>query len=91
MVLLEAMYCGVPAVASDIRGVRDVMKNGVTGILCGPDDSRAFAAAIQRLKSNAVLRAEYGRNSKKAVKPYMLSEIKNAVIHILANIGDIEK
>ena len=50
MVLLEAMYCGVPAVASDIRGVRDVMKNGVTGILCGPDDSRAFAAAIQRLK-----------------------------------------
>ena len=91
VVLLESMYCGVPAVASDIRGVRDVMKNGVTGILCGPDDSRAFAAAIQKLKSDAVLRAEYGRNSKKAVKPYMLSEIKNAVINIFANIGDIEK
>ena len=29
VVLLESMYCGVPAVASDIRGVRDVMKNGV--------------------------------------------------------------
>ena len=31
--LLEAMYCGVPSVASDIRGVRDIIKNKETGII----------------------------------------------------------
>ena len=86
--LLEAMYCGVPAVASDIRGVRDVMKSGVTGLMCSPDDSRAFAAAIKKLKNDAALRKEYGRNSRRAVKPYMLSEVKDAVMDIFTGIGD---
>ena len=80
--LLEAMYCGVPAVVSDIRGVRDVMKNGITGIACAPNDSEAFAAALKKLKSNADLRRQYGENSKRAVRPFLLSRVKNTVLGI---------
>lgn len=86
--LLEAMYCGVPAVASDIRGVRDVMKNGITGIVCDPGDSEAFAAALKKMKSNADLRKEYGENSKKAVRPFLLSKVKGTVLGIFENFGD---
>lgn len=86
--LLEAMYCGVPAVASDIRGVRDVMKNGITGIVCAPGDSEAFAAALKTMKSNEELRKEYGENSKKAVRPFLLSKVKGTVLEIFDDIGD---
>ena len=80
--LLEAMYCGVAPVTSDIRGVRDVMKDGITGIICSPEDSKAFAKAIKMLKEDENLRKRYGENSRKAVKPYMLSLIKEKILDI---------
>ncbi len=80
--LLEAMYCGVAPVTSDIRGVRDVMRDGITGIACRPGDSKAFAEAIKILKEDENLRKRYGENSRKAVKPYMLSLIKEKILDI---------
>ena len=80
--LLEAMYCGVTPVTSDIRGVRDVMKDGITGVICDPKDSKAFAEAIKNLKEDKRLRKGYGENSRKAVKPYMLSLVKDKILGI---------
>ena len=80
--LLEAMYCGVTPVTSDIRGVKDVMKDGITGVICSPGDSKAFAEAIKTLKEDKRLRKGYGENSRKAVKPYMLSLIKKKILDI---------
>lgn len=88
--LLEAMYCGVPPITSDIRGVRDIMKDGVTGIVCRPKDSKAFAMAIKTLKEDTNLQMQYGGNSKKAVEPYTLSVIKGKVIDIFKGFNGDE-
>ena len=50
MVLLEAMSCGVPVVASRISGFQLVMQDGVQGHLVHPaDDAPCFATALGRL------------------------------------------
>jgi len=49
MVLTEAFAAGTPAVASDIAGYRDVVRDGVNGILVPPNDTRALAQALQSL------------------------------------------
>lgn len=49
IVLIEAMGCGLPAIASDYPGVRAVVEDGVTGILVGLGDSEAMAQALTRL------------------------------------------
>lgn len=85
--LLEAMYCGVAPVTSDIRGVRDIMKNEITGIVCNPADSSAFAEAIKILKDNSQLRAKYGSNSKRSVEPFMLSLIKDKILNVFNQIS----
>jgi glycosyltransferase involved in cell wall biosynthesis len=46
--LIEAMSVGVPAVATDVGGVGQLLKDGVTGLLVPPADSQALAAAIAR-------------------------------------------
>jgi glycosyltransferase involved in cell wall biosynthesis len=46
MVVLEAMSAGVPAVASSVGGVTDVIEHGRSGILVPPDDPRALANAL---------------------------------------------
>ena len=80
--LLEAMYCEVPPITSNARGVCDVMEDKVTGIVCSPDDSRAFARAIRTLKKDSALRKKYGQNSRKAVEPYVLPLLKDKVLEL---------
>ena len=49
MVLTEAFAAGTPVVASDIAGYRDVVRNGVDGILVPPADPQALAEALRDL------------------------------------------
>jgi glycosyltransferase involved in cell wall biosynthesis len=49
LALLEAMAAGVPAIASDVGGVGDVVRHGETGLLVPPAEPEALAAAIVRL------------------------------------------
>jgi phosphatidyl-myo-inositol alpha-mannosyltransferase len=49
IVLVEAMAAGLPVVASDIPGYREVVRNGMEGLLVPPRDAEALAAAIGRL------------------------------------------
>jgi phosphatidylinositol alpha-mannosyltransferase len=50
MVLLEAMSCGQPVVASRISGFQLLMQDGVQGVLVHPaDDAERFAVALGRL------------------------------------------
>jgi glycosyltransferase involved in cell wall biosynthesis len=50
--MTEAMLCGLPIVACDVDGVRELIVDGQTGLLVPPRDPRALAAAIDRLASD---------------------------------------
>jgi glycosyltransferase involved in cell wall biosynthesis len=47
--LLEASAAGVPAVATDTQGCREVVVDGQTGLLVKPGDVEALASAIKRV------------------------------------------
>jgi glycosyltransferase involved in cell wall biosynthesis len=49
MVLTEAMAAGVPVVALDASGVRDVVQDGVNGRLLTDEDAASFAEALGRV------------------------------------------
>ena len=50
--ILEAMAMALPVVASDIGGLRDLVEDGVTGLVVPSRDAEALAAALLRLLSN---------------------------------------
>jgi glycosyltransferase involved in cell wall biosynthesis len=54
---MEAAAMGLPVVATDIRGCRQVVEHEVTGLLVPPHDAAALRAAIERLVTDHELRA----------------------------------
>ncbi len=58
--LLEAMGCGLPAVASRVGGIVDTVDDGRTGMLVAPCDARALADALAHLSAEAAARIAMG-------------------------------
>ncbi len=56
LVLIEAMAAGVPVIGTNVPGIRDVIEDGVSGLLVPPRNPRALADAITRVLSDAPLR-----------------------------------
>ncbi|MBS1210634.1 MAG: glycosyltransferase family 1 protein [Proteobacteria bacterium] len=66
--LLEGAACGVPMVATDVPGCRDLVVDGVTGLLVSPGAPAQLAAALLRLLRDAALRAQMGAAARARVE-----------------------
>ena len=60
MSAIEAMLTGLPVVATDIRGPREQVIDGVTGLLVPPGTVAPLAAALRRLAEDPATRAAMG-------------------------------
>ena len=62
---------GVPTVATNVRGCRQVVDDGVTGLLVPVRDAAALAAAIGSLADSPERRLRFGRAAReKAVRDF---------------------
>ena len=65
IVMLEAGACGLPTLAADLEGIRDVIDEGVNGWFAPTEDADAFARRIQALADNPEgLRAASARTAE---------------------------
>jgi N-acetyl-alpha-D-glucosaminyl L-malate synthase BshA len=65
---LEAMACGVPAVASRVGGLPEVVTDGVDGYLVPVDDTQAVAEAALRLLEDAELHARVAAAARRTAE-----------------------
>ena len=90
IVLIEAMACGLPAIASDYPGVRAVIDEGETGLVVERGDPGAVAAALEELaRSGPERRAKMGeRGRSRAVAewswPRLVDRMDGAYVEAIA-------
>ncbi len=63
-VLAETAALGIPAVASSVDAIPEVVEEGETGLLCPCDDADAFAEALLRLIRDPELRGRLGEGAR---------------------------
>lgn len=70
---IEAMAAGLPILASEINGIKDYTKNGITGFNYAPDDVRGFSQGIISLYKDAALRERIKTYNMVAAKKFDLT------------------
>jgi glycosyltransferase involved in cell wall biosynthesis len=68
-VIMEAMASGVPVIATDISGTRELIKPGRTGWLTEPGNPKDLAAAILEALDNPLKRRRIAKNALEDVVP----------------------
>ena len=77
--MMEAMACGLPCIASRIRGNVDLLDEEKGGYLRDTMDSNGFAECLKELADNESLRKKMSEYNLEAIKEYDVEAVKNEI------------
>ncbi|MBN1478541.1 glycosyltransferase, partial [Candidatus Sumerlaeota bacterium] len=84
--LIEAMACGLPVIATDVPGIREVITHGDTGFLC-QTDSDSLRDGIAQALDDATLRESLGRRAREAaVEQFSLDRVVECELRLYHDV-----
>ncbi len=86
IVLLEAMASGIPVVATNIGGIKEIIKDKYSGMLVKKENKKDLANAITKVLSNSTLSKSLSQNARKEAEKYRLHEIAKKTESIYEDI-----
>jgi glycosyltransferase involved in cell wall biosynthesis len=86
---MEAAASGLPVIATDIRGCRQVVEDGVNGFLFPVKDVDALTGAIDRVGSDDELRAQMARASVDRAHSHF--DERQVVTRVMAAYADVAR
>jgi len=81
--LLEAMASGLAVVATPVEGSRELIRDGVEGLLVPPGDTRRLEEAIASLAAAPCRRIALGRNARKRVESLSWPAVAEMYLELL--------
>ena len=75
MVFQEAAAAGLPAVATRIAAIPEIVADGETGLLVAPGDARALGDAMRALAASAETRREMGEAARRRIERVASMEV----------------
>jgi glycosyltransferase involved in cell wall biosynthesis len=86
--LCEAMACGIPAVSFDCEsGPRDIIRDGVDGVLVPSGDVRALATALDSLMKDEQRRGRLRSRAAEVQQRFGMSQILERWEQLFASVG----
>ena len=86
-VLLEAAACGRPVVTTDMPGCREIVEDGVTGLIVPPGDPLALANALEQLISDPIRRGRMGSAARQQViLKFTAQQVNTATLAIYSKV-----
>ena len=88
LVALEAQACGRPVVASDVAGLRSVVRDDVSGYLIGGHDPATYAERIGRLLDNPDLAQQMGRRGRLLAQRFSWTRTADSLQELFEGVAE---
>lgn len=88
LVLLEALAMGLPIVATDIPGNRDVIVDGANGVLVPPSDASALRRALLSMTVDLGGYQRMSAESRRLASQYSWAEVGDQFERLYAEVGN---
>ena len=75
--IMELMACKKPVIGTNIRGIRDLVQDGVNGYLVQVGDSEGTADSIKKIYMNKQLLDDMSNNAYESIQIYSVDEVVN--------------
>jgi len=88
LVFLEAMAFRKPVVGTPLGGIRDIVDDGLQGLLVEPRNLAALVSALRRLLADQIFRTELGtRAQQRVLRKFSFAEFQRRLENILRGIA----
>jgi glycosyltransferase involved in cell wall biosynthesis len=84
-VILESMACGVPVVATDVGGTRELFRNGVEGFLVKPGEAAEFSRRGEELLRDHGMRMQMGKAARERAEQFSLDRMVSDMERVYMN------
>ncbi|WP_212935387.1 glycosyltransferase family 4 protein [Bacillus hominis] len=81
-VVLESLACGTPVIGANSGGVKNIITDGKTGVLCEPKNEDSFLSSIYELLNNEEMRKQISLDARSYAATQSWDEISsNLLMH----------
>ena len=78
--VMEAMSAGLPCIVSDIRGSRDLIRNGITGYVYQSDNGEKFLEAYHKMRNDGQRREKFSEQIILDAEQYSVENIEPQIL-----------
>lgn len=83
---VEAMYLGVPVIATNIGNLKEIVEDGKEGILVEPNNEEQILSAIKKINEDKNFRDFIVKNAKKKSEKFSITETLNHLTEVMAKL-----
>lgn len=80
---VEAMSAGLPLVTSNVQGIKDYTKDGITGYVNNPMDIEGYKNSLNKLITEPLLRKKMGEQNVQFAKKYDIRNTEKQILDII--------
>jgi glycosyltransferase involved in cell wall biosynthesis len=85
-VVLEAMSVGLPVIATDVAGVREILEDGALGVVVPPNDVQALRSSVRRVWTDGSFRSLLAERGRSASAKYSWQNVASMWSEVLAAV-----
>jgi glycosyltransferase involved in cell wall biosynthesis len=86
MIILESMACGVPCITTNVGGISEVIKDGITGYLVEKESPKSLSDAILSIIEDTNKRKTFSENCQKKVKSFTIENTRSQLADLYDNL-----